>query len=183
MGAIAFFAVLVGLDNLQASSALGMMPLRSARKWQFALAFGAFEAIMPLIGLLLGQHLHHSFESVAGIIGPLMLFVCGFLVFHTAWNVKTGSKQIHHLANSRWTLLGLPLSLSLDNLFAGIGLGAMGYPILFSALVVGLVSGAMALGGLFIGSGIRRLIRWNTSAVSGVYLMVMSAILLLVDFD
>ncbi|MGK7928870.1 MAG: manganese efflux pump, partial [Spirulina sp.] len=138
----------------------------------------------PLVGLLIGRHIHDSFEAIAGIVGPMMLFLCGFLVFHMARKSQSQAQKVGQLANSRWTLLLLPFSLSLDNLFAGVGLGAMGYPILLSALIVGSVSSSLALGGMFIGSWLRRrLARWNTNAISGVYLMVMSAILLLVDFD
>ncbi|MDJ0901620.1 MAG: manganese efflux pump [Xenococcus sp. MO_188.B8] len=179
MGAIAIFAFLVGLDNLQVASAIGLMPIRSSRKWAIAISFGLCEAIMPLVGLMGGHLLHQSFNEIAQIFGPLILFTCGLLIMYLAWK----EQDVTEVANSNWTFWGLPLSLSMDNLFAGVGLGSMGYPILFSALVIGLVSGSMSLGGMFLGRWFRRRITWNVDLLSGAYLVFISGFFLLVDFD
>jgi putative Mn2+ efflux pump MntP len=78
------------------------------------------------------------------------------------------------LVNSRHMLFGLPLSLSLDNLLAGVGLGSIHYPVLLSALVMGLVSAAMSCAGLYLGNWLRRFVPKRTEVVVGAYLCVLA---------
>ena len=77
--------------------------------------------------------------------------------------------------NSRHMLFGLPLSLSLDNLLAGVGLGSIHYPVLFSALVIGLVSAAMSCTGLYLGNWLRRFVPKRSDVIVGAYLCLLAA--------
>ncbi len=177
MGTLLLFSVLVGLDNLHVSSAIGLMEVRAVHKWTLALAFGLCEAAMPLIGLTLGHLMREVLGAVAVTIGPFALVACGLLMIYLALQ----EKDTLPVATSRWLLFGLPLTLSLDNLLAGIGLGALGYPVLVSALTIGLVSGSMCFLGLFIGQWIRRWIPCNLEVVSGAYLVLIAVVMFFFD--
>ena len=179
MATLLVIGLLVGVDNLQVASGIGMMPVRTMRKWMIALAFGFCEAVMPLVGLVIGRLLHKSFGSISENIGPFILVVCGLCILYLALRENDASKVV----NSHWVLFGLPLTLSLDNLFAGVGLGAIGYPILFSALVVGVLSGTMCLIGLCFGNWLRQWMPGNSEVICGAYLVVVGVIALLVDLD
>ena len=67
-------------------------------------------------------------------------------------------------------------------LMAGIGLGALGYPVLFSALVIGLVSASMCFLGLFVGRQVSRWVPAKMELISGSYL-VLIALISLFFFD
>lgn len=160
---------LTGLDNLQVTPGLGLMGMPVARRWLLALTFGLCEAGMPLLGLAFGNLLHRSFELNADKIGPVVLLVCGVLIIWLAFH----EKYVQRFLASRWTLFGLPLLLSLDNLLAGIGVGATGQPLLLAAMIVGSISTAMCFLGLFIGQSVRRYIPARAELLAGAYLVVL----------
>jgi putative Mn2+ efflux pump MntP len=71
-------------------------------------------------------------------------------------------------------IFGLPLSLSLDNLVGGAGLGASGFPPILSATLIGAVCSVLSFAGLFLGSRGRLLWPRRASAISGVWLVLIS---------
>lgn len=170
MTTIMLFGVLAGLDNLQVVPALGMNRMRAGRRWMMAISFGLCEAVMPVLGLLIGHLVKQSLVSLAEALGPFILVGCGALIICLALKGKDTSKVV----NSTWTIVGLPLSLSIDNLVAGVGLGSAGYPVLFSALVIGFISGAMCLFGLLLGDRVGKWIPEEIEILSGAYLIVIA---------
>jgi putative Mn2+ efflux pump MntP len=170
LGAILFLGVLAGLDNFQVCSSLGLLPVRRGQKHRLALAFAACETAAPLAGLVAGNLLHSVLGSAAAKTGPIVLLVCGTAVFVMALR----QEDVTELVNGRPMLFGLPLSLSLDNLLAGVGLGSIHYPVLISALVIGLVSAAMSCTGLYLGNWLRRFVPKRADVVVGAYLCVLA---------
>lgn len=153
MWAVLVVGLLTGLDNLQAAAGIGMLPLREARKWHIALTFALFESAMPLIGLLIGNHLLAVLGRFSEWVAPICLACCGLLIVGLALRERTRAAVT--ISNSRWVLFGLPLSLSFDNLLAGIGIGSLGLPLVPSAVIIGGISGTMSLLGMFVGARIR----------------------------
>ena len=160
---------LTGLDNLQITPGLGLMGMPAARRCFLALTFGLCEAGMPLLGLGIGRLLHRSFDLNADKLGPALLLLCGALIIWLAFR----EKDVAPLMASRWTLFGLPLLLSLDNLLAGIGIGVTGQTFLPAALVLGLMSTVMCFIGLYLGNSLRRYIPEKAELLAGAYLIVL----------
>jgi putative Mn2+ efflux pump MntP len=171
LAAIFGFGVLAGLDNLQVCSSLGLLPIRRARKHLYALAFSACETLAPLLGLAIGQALLRLSNGAVARAGPAVLLACGVAVIVLALRNDDG---VGEFVNSRGLLVGLPLSLSTDNLLAGIGLGAIHFPIVTSALIIGLVSAAMSCAGLYLGAWVRRFVPKRIELVVGAYLCVLA---------
>jgi putative Mn2+ efflux pump MntP len=71
-----------------------------------------------------------------------------------------------------WALFGIPLTLSLDNLFAGASLGMLGLSPWLSATVFGAMTAVLSLGGLLVGRFAARLIRIRADLLSGVTLII-----------
>lgn len=174
METVLLFAVLSGLDNLHASSVIGLAGVKSARKWLWAGQFCLWEALMPFVGFFAGSQLFHYFGKTFELLGPIVLCLCGLIILYQVMREQDSTEVI----NSRMAFFALPFSLSIDNLFAGVGLGTMGYPVLASALCIGVVSGAMCLAGMFLGGWVRKWIPGNVEAVSGVYLILLSVFML-----
>jgi putative Mn2+ efflux pump MntP len=149
MWAVVLIGFVLGLDSFRASVGLGMVG-GWARRMRIALAFGLCDGLSPMLGLVLGEATTRSFSPWAGWVGPLTIGGFGVLTFLTAGRGE--SRESREGSVGTWSLLGLPLALSLDNLVAGFGLGANQVPVVFSALVLGVLSGAMALAGLYLGS-------------------------------
>lgn len=175
MTAVFLLGLLVGLDNLQVGAGLGLVRMTSARRWAFAGVFALCETLMPLVGLALGQAARARAGAWADGIGIAVLALCGLLI--VIFSLREGDEE--SFAGSRLALAGLPLSLSLDNLAAGVGLGSLGFPVIASALILGLVSGSLCALGLFVGARLRRWVPKRAELWSGVYLLALAAIRLL----
>ncbi|MFE7210338.1 manganese efflux pump MntP family protein [Streptomyces sp. NPDC001698] len=165
----------LSLDNFRVSIALGTVPFGLKRAMQVALTFGLWDAVMPLVGLLIGREIGEAVGSVADVVGAVALGGYGlYLVISSLRNPEPD--ELDH----PWALFGIPLTLSLDNLVAGASLGILGLSPWFSAPVFGLVTAVMSLIGLQLGRAAARLIRIRADLVSGVSLIIAAAVLPLV---
>src|ERR671911_398435 len=77
--------------------------------------------------------------------------------------------------DERWVLFGIPLSLSLDNLLAGTGLGMLGFPPVFTAVVFGTMTALTTFLGLQLGGVVARFIPIRADLLSGLGLSIMAA--------
>ncbi|GGN63802.1 putative manganese efflux pump MntP [Streptomyces albiflavescens] len=162
----------LSLDNFRVSIALGTVPFGLKRAVQVALTFGLWDAIMPLVGLLIGRQIGESVGDVADLVGAAALGGYGlYLVFSALGNPEPD--ELDH----PWALFGIPLTLSLDNLFAGASLGIVGLSPWFSAAVFGLMTAALSLVGLRLGRAAARLVRIRSDLLSGVTLIIAAAVL------
>ena len=75
--ALLLVAVSVGLDNFGAASALGVAGVGNRFRLRIALVFGAFEAAMPVIGILLGRTAVGGFGSHAALASGAILCAAG----------------------------------------------------------------------------------------------------------
>ncbi len=174
---VLIFGILVGLDNLQIASAFGLIGINAGRKWLMIFSFAFFEMVMPLIGLLIGNKLNQTFQNIAAWIGPAIMISLGLYILIREWREKDKTE----IANQKWFMIFLPLMMSFDNLMAGVGLGASGYPIISTAIIVGFCAGALCFVGLFIGDKVRRWIPAKVEIISGLYLIAMAIFLIVKD--
>jgi putative Mn2+ efflux pump MntP len=75
------------------------------------------------------------------------------------------------------TLFGMPLSLSVDNLLAGTGLGLLGFSPFVPAAIFAVMTAVMSLIGLCIGRFAARLIPIRADLLSGISLVAAAIIL------
>jgi manganese efflux pump family protein len=171
-------AVLVGLDNLQVSAALGLMAFPPGRRLRLAVAFGLCEGLMPLAGLALGHGLLRALGPWPERVEAAVLLACGAAILLFALRERRPETNAAgtSAAGRRWLLYGLPLSLSLDNLLAGVALGATGSPLVLSALVIGAVSTALCLAGLFGAARLARRLPGEAGAWSGAFLVLLGLV-------
>lgn len=165
----------LSLDNFRVSIALGTVPFGLKRAVQVALTFGLWDAVMPLIGLLIGRGIGESFGDIADIVGAVALGAYGlYLVISSLRHPEP--EQLDH----PWALFGIPLTLSLDNLLAGASLGILGLSPWFSAGIFGVTTAVMSLVGLQLGRVAARLIRIRSDLLSGITLIIAAIALPLV---
>ncbi|MFI9803163.1 manganese efflux pump MntP family protein [Streptomyces sp. NPDC052301] len=162
----------LSLDNFRVSIALGTVPFGLKRAVQVALTFGLWDAIMPLVGLLIGHQIGESIGDVADVVGAAVLGGYGlYLVISSLRNPEP--EELDH----PWALFGIPLTLSLDNLFAGASLGVLGLSPWFSAAAFGTMTAVLSLVGLQLGRAAARLVRIRSDLLSGVTLIIAAAAL------
>lgn len=167
IGEILVLGFVLSLDNFRVAIALGTVPFGLKRAVQVALTFGLWDAVMPLIGLLVGHRIGESVGDVAELMGAAALGGYGlYLVISALRNPEPEE------LDQPWALFGIPLTLSLDNLFAGASLGLLGLSPWFSAAVFGTVTAVMSLVGLRLGRAAARLIRIRSDLLSGITLII-----------
>lgn len=145
MSTIILIGLALGLDSLRASLAVGASGMGLARSARIALAFGVCDGAAPLVGLALGRATAVEVASWSELVAPALLIGSGAYLLFRRPEAEAGRSE------GTWAFLGMPLCLSLDNLIAGVGLGTLGPPVVPSALLIGVISGAMSLAGIALG--------------------------------
>jgi putative Mn2+ efflux pump MntP len=178
MGTLLLLGFTLSLDSFRVSLGLGATKLRPARKAQIAIAFGLCDGLAPLVGLLIGQSLLKYTGAWVEHLGPLVLCGYGVYVIYVARSCTGKEAQ----EEGRWSVLGLPLSMSLDNLIAGASLGMIGFPLLISVVVIGAMSSLMSLAGLWLGNMAISYLRVKTELFGGVALVLIGITLAIDNF-
>ena len=157
----------LSLDSFRVSLGLGTLKLSRMRRLQIVIAFGVCDAIAPLIGLLIGKSLLEFIGPWVEHLGSILLCAYGVYVIYIAH--RYAGKEVGD--TDRWMVLGLPLSLSLDNLVAGTSLGMIGFPILLSVTIIGAMSALLSLFGLWLGRTAMNLLPIKLELIGGVVLI------------
>lgn len=164
----------LSLDNVRVSVALGAFQFNWRRALRIAVVFGLWDGISPLVGMLIGGYLGRLIGPVADTVGPIMLAVYG--LYLVVRNLKTRTAEE---PDDRWVLFGMPLSLSLDNMVGGTGLGLLGFPPVFSAAVFGAITALMSFVGLQLGRAAARFIPIRSDLLTGIGLLIVATVLAL----
>jgi putative Mn2+ efflux pump MntP len=175
LGTVLFLGLLAGLDNLQVGAGLGLVRMGRERRLALAGSFLLCETAMPLAGFGLGNLVQRIAGPLAEGIGTLVLALCGGLITFAALREQKEKEEEKRLASGWLLLIVLPLSLSFDNLFVGLGLGSLGYPVVVSSLLIGGISGGLGCAGLLTGARVRRWIPEWAELLSGAYLIALAA--------
>ncbi|HEY2204778.1 MAG TPA: manganese efflux pump [Pseudonocardia sp.] len=172
----------LSLDNFRTSVLLGPLRMRRARTVLVAVNFGLWDGLAPLLGLLLGDYVGAAIGPIADYIGPLALLGYGAYLLVRVWRVPAPAQGDDEFERS-WTLFGLPLPLSVDNIVAGTGLGLLGFSPWLPALIFGVTTAVMSLIGLVLGRVAFRLVSQRINIryeiVTGVALIIEAVVLFL----
>jgi putative Mn2+ efflux pump MntP len=171
----------LGLNNLAASIAIGLSGVDRAARTRVAVAFGAFEAGMPLVGLLIGHQLSHALGSAAHIVGGLLLIAVGAQITIAATRSRDPAGPRAGTADSEnestlasvhsGRLILLAAGLSIDNLVVGFALGAYRAPLAVSVAVIAAVSVGLSLVGLELGARLGTRVEHRSELLSGIVLI------------
>jgi manganese efflux pump family protein len=164
-------AVSVGLDNFGAATVIGIGGVDKHLRIRIAAIFGVFEALMPLVGLLLGRSVAGTLGSHASVLaGGVLCLVGAYTVVTELFGRKEGSRSPEKPSLSRLILLGA--SLSIDNLAIGFALGDYHVGVVVAALVIAGFSVALTLAGLELGARLGAQIGRRSELVGGALLLL-----------
>ncbi|WP_223203959.1 manganese efflux pump MntP [Alicyclobacillus suci] len=172
------FGLAMGANNGLASVALGTSQLSRVQQWRTALIFAVFEAVMPVIGMLIGESIAGSIGGKARWVGIAVLVIMGiYSVFKRDGDEDEADKAVKAKGAS---IIFLAVALSLDNLTVGFGVGMFDAPLLLAAVVFGLVSLLMTLAGLEFGRYLGKRVNISADKLSGVVLLIVACVMALV---
>lgn len=179
MLALALVAVSVGFSNLAASIGLGVGGVTMATRIRVLLAFGLFEAAMPIIGLLIGANVATSIGRQAKWIGAALLIAVGcYGIFTFIRSIRAPRERApaadrkNSVGRREWLRVGISaFALSIDNLIVGFALGSYQVNLVIGALVFGIVSIAMSLFGLEFGARLGGWVGDSGEMIGGIVLV------------
>jgi putative Mn2+ efflux pump MntP len=172
IGDLLILGFTLSLDNFRTAIALGALRLKYRQAGQVALAFGLWDAVAPLMGILVGHYLGQRIGSTAEYVGAIALGAYGLYLLVGAWHTRPPEEF-----DQLWALFGLPLPLSLDNVFAGASLGLLGFSPWLAPAIFGAITTLMTFVGLQLGRAAAHFIRIRSDVLTGIALVVMATVL------
>jgi putative Mn2+ efflux pump MntP len=172
IGDLLILGLTLSLDNFRTAIALGGLRLKSRQAGQVALAFGLWDAVAPLMGIFLGHYVGQRIGSTAEYVGAIALGAYGLYLLLRAWHTRPPEEF-----DQLWALFGLPLPLSLDNVFAGTSLGLLGFSPWLAPAIFGAITALMSFAGLQLGRVAAQFIRLRSDVLTGIALVVMATVL------
>jgi len=156
------FAVCLGAGTTQHVS--GPRPV-----FRLAFHFGLFQALMPVLGWLVGS-------TIERWIAPFDHWIAfGLLAFVGVRMIRSGldsGSESHSTDPSRGaTLVMLSVATSIDAFAVGLSLAVLGVGIIYPAIVIGVVAGVMSLLGLALGSRLGKAFGKRMEVIGGLILI------------
>jgi putative Mn2+ efflux pump MntP len=172
------FVLPLGLDSFAVAAAIGASQETAVRqRLRISLIFMIFEGGMPLIGLVLGAALARGIGQVAGYVAGAAVIAVG------AWTLLRSDEDEEEKA-SRLTgshglaLIGLGVSISLDELAIGVTIGLVHLPLTAVIVAIAVQAFIAAQLGLAIGARIGERWRERAERLAGMTLILLGAFLI-----
>ncbi len=174
-------SVSVGLSNFAGAIGIGISGIDTRTRIRVGIAFGFFEGLMPVVGLVLGGSVAGYLGHAGRYIGAAILILTGAYTIwqgrRTAKLEKQSGTVVAVTGLGTHQLLVTALALSLDNLAVGFAIAIYNVPIVEAAVLMAAVSVAMSLVGLELGSRLgERVEQWSEEIGGGVLIAVGAAL-------
>ena len=140
------------------------------------LYFGGFQAIMPMLGFLLGFKFERFIVSIDHWIAFVLLALIGGNMIREA---VSGGEEDHNDSFSFRTMLPLAVATSIDALAVGISFAFLGVDIVPSALLIGAITFVFSGAGLVIGNVFGAKYKAKAEIAGGVILILIGLKILL----
>jgi putative Mn2+ efflux pump MntP len=167
----------LGLDTFAVSAALGMTGLHRGQRLRVSLVFMAFEGAMPLVGLLLGRVISNTIGNLADVAAIVVLIGLGlFMLLSRGGDGE--EEKLALLARTRGpAILGLGISISLDELAIGFTLGLLNVPLVLALVLIAAQAFLVAQIGFQIGGRVSESLREWAERLAGIVLLLLGAAL------
>ena len=169
----------LALDTFALAAALGMAGLEKRDRLRVTLVFTAFEAGMPIAGMLIGRVAGAFLGAWAGYGGIAFLFVAGLLLLRPGQDESDEAGRLRMLAHARGlAILDLGLSISVDELTVGLSAGLLGLSIVLIVVWIAIQAFVATQVGLRLGGRLGDEVRERAEWVAGVALILVAVVLL-----
>jgi putative Mn2+ efflux pump MntP len=169
------------LDTFALSTILGVLPLTRGQRLRIAIVFAAAEGLMPAVGLVVGLPLGHALGRYASYVAGALLIGIGGWVWWNSRREQAGdeddeaAKIMSAATASTWSLMGLALSISLDELAVGFSFGLLGLPLVPILLLIALQALLVSLAGQWMGRHMGQRVRPYAGQLVGPILCLLGA--------
>ena len=160
------------------SSGLVIKHIKFNKALKIALAFGVFQAIMPLIGWFTGLSFRELLIQTNHWIAFGLLAVIGGKMIYETFQEETETK-FNPLDN--YTLIGLAIATSIDALAVGLSLSVLKISILSTAAVIGIITFALSFVSVYLGHKWGKLCKFKLEIVGGIILIFLGSKILITN--
>ena len=169
----------LGLDTFAVSAALGLSGMSRHDRLRVSALFTAFEAGMPLVGLLVGFALTTIIGSLAEWMAIAVLILLGLYMLVSRDDEKSQVAGLRRGGTRAIGMLALAMSISFDELAVGFTLGLLKVPVVLAVVLIGVQAFVVSQLGFRMGNRIGERLRENAERIAGAVLILLGAALLL----
>ena len=160
---------------------LGMSKVNGKQCLVIGLFFGGFQALMPLLGGVLGSTFAGKIKAIDHWIAFIVLGYIGIKMIADAikeWKEETKVEEMDAPLDIKEMFL-LAIATSIDALAVGITFSFLEVAIAFACTVIGVVTFVISCGGVFVGNIFGERYKAKAQIVGGVILVVLGLRILL----
>lgn len=131
--------------------------------------FGLFQALMPVLGWLLGSTVQRWIAPVDHWIAFALLAFVGVRMIRSG--LDPAGEGLTSDPSRGATLIMLAVATSIDALAVGLSLAMLRVDIVYPAIVIGIVASAMSLLGIFLGGRLGKAFGKRMEVIGGLILI------------
>ena len=165
-----FTAIGLAMDAVAVSisSGLSVPSVRFTQALKMALCFGAFQAIMPLLGYLLGAQFRSELEAYDHWIA---FFLLGFLGAKLIADSRNAGEERVHSPFRINKLLVLGIATSIDALAVGVSFSLLDVGLLETVSIIGAVTFILCLPAVWFGARLGKAMAKRADVAGGIILI------------
>lgn len=185
MGFIEFFLTGIGLSMdafaVAICKGLEMRKVNYKQMLLIALFFGGFQALMPLLGWLLGRQFEQYITSVDHWIAFALLVLIGANMLREArkGDDTTDAETVYDAPLPLGQLLLMAIATSIDALAVGISFAFLGVNIWLAIAIIGTTTFLISAAGVFIGNRFGNRYEKRATIAGGIILILLGVKILL----
>ncbi len=174
-------AIGLSMDSFAVSLTSGSLQCITHKKGlKIALVFALFQAIMPVLGWLLGTSFRDMAEKVDHWIAFSLLLIIGLKMIVEALKNKPEERKFN--INKNYVLVMLALATTIDAFVVGISFGFLEVSILKASIIIGIITFIFSYGGICLGK-LNRFIKPRTAELIGGLVLILMGIKILLEHN
>ena len=182
MGFVTIFILAVGLGVDAFSVAIGIGAESDKKSWGpilwLSVAFGLFQFAMPIIGWLAGLTVVEIIASFDHWIAFALLALVGGKMIWEGFEKESDKEKADQTRG--WALLVLSIATSIDALAVGFSFSILKVPVVYPAIVIGIVCFFMTVMGMLFGKVLAGIFGKKVEIFGGIILIAIG-IKILID--
>lgn len=168
-------ALTLSMDAFAVSITNGMaMGINRNNKitFQVAFSFGLAQALMPVIGYFAGRIFSSYIKEFDHWIAFILLSIIGVkMIYDAVCEMKNNEEAVSHTKISGATIIVQSVATSIDALAVGISFALLDVNIVYSAVMIGIITFTMCILGGFIGNKVGGALKGKATVIGGVVLI------------
>lgn len=174
-----FIAVGLSLGSLAASLSAGVHERILFKKgFRIAFVFALFQIVMSVLGWLAGFSLNSFIGFYLLWFSFSIIFIIGLKMIFEAIKVNPDERKFDLSQNS--VLILLAIASAIDAFIVGISFGFLNSNIIYSAIIIGILTFIFSLGGFFLGN-LNRFAKPRVARFLGGLILIFIAIKILIE--